>query len=180
MRRVAALVLGLAFPSVVAGQAESGERFELYTGCRPVHAITTVTLSENSQDTMEDALKAVAEASLESRLRAADLWWSWPERGLFEGGPVPLFVTITVDPTFPPNELKLYDYEVRLRLNKQLTDEFGNQSSGTHTTWARGIRSGWDNLPRSEQDVLDAVSSALGRLMDQFLAGYLRVNAPAC
>ena len=178
MRRVAVLALALVFPSVAAGQAEEWERFALYTGCRPIHAITVVTLSEKNQDMTEDALEAVAAASLESRLRAADLWWSSSERGSSEG--VPLFAEVTVDLWFPPSGLKVYAYEVRLELHKQLMDEFGNKRTNTSATWTR-VKASWEPPhPRSGQEVLDAVSSTFGRLMDQFVAAYLRVNGSAC
>ena len=178
MKRVAGLALALAFPSVAAAQAEEWERFGLYTGCRPVHAGAVVMLSEDNQETMEDALEAVAEASLESRLRAADLWWSSLERGSLER--VPLFAKVTVDPMLPPSGLKLYAYEVRLELHKQLMDEFGNKRTNTNATWTR-VKASWEPPhPRSGQEVLDAVSSTLGRLMDQFIAAYLRVNGSAC
>ena len=181
MRRVAALVLALTLPGVARGQVDEVERYELYTECRPLFSVTSVFMSENNRDAMEDAMTAAAEASVESRLRAAGLWW--PERRSSES--VFLHPTVTVEPMLVPSGLKLYDYQVRLALNKQLLDEFGNREPGTEATWVKVIRpgvnsSGVHNFPRTEQDLLNAVSSALGRLMDQFLAAYLRVNASAC
>lgn len=64
--------------------------------------------------------------------------------------------------------------------DKRLMDEFGNKPTNTHATWTRTVRPLGLSFPRSEQEVLDAVSSAFGRLTDQFLAAYLLVNGSAC
>ena len=69
---------------------------------------------------------------------------------------------------------------MQLKLSKKLMDEFGNRPTNTNVTWTRTVRPRGLSFPRSEQEVLDAVSSAFGRLMDQFLAAYLRVNGSAC
>lgn len=117
MRPGAALMFVLALPScVVSGQAEEWERFELYAECRPVVSVTSASVSlalapdgtirANNRDAMEDAIQAAGEASVESRLRAAGLWWSWSENSLFEN--VFLQATVTVDPTFAPSGLTLY------------------------------------------------------------------------
>ena len=178
MMRGTALVLALALPGVVSGQVKEWERFELYTECRPVLAVTLVSVSVDNWEAIEDSITAAGEAAVESRLRAAGLWWSSSETGSWEHAF--LQATVFVDPLFPQSERKLYEYEVQLKLNKQLMDEFGNKPTNTQATWTRTVRPRGLSFPRSEQEVLDAVSSAFGRLLDQFLAAYLRVNGSAC
>lgn len=180
MRLGVALVLILALPSVVSGQTEERERFELYTQCRPVLAVTNVVVHGTfNWEPMRDAIKAAAEDSVESRLRAAGLWWPSPEARSSE--PALLRAELEVDHDHVPSGLTLYPYEVRLELHKPLMDEFGNRSGGTNNTWTTGIQVlSWHDPPRSELAVMDALLSALRRLLDQFAAAYLRVNASAC
>ena len=99
MMRRTALMLVLALPGVVSGQVEEWERFQLYTECRPVLAVTSVSVSVNNWEAMEDAITAAGEVAVESRLRAAGLWWSWSETGSSENAF--LHATVAVDPLFP-------------------------------------------------------------------------------
>ena len=170
----------LALPSVVSGQAQERDRFELYTQCRPVLATTNVMVYGTlNREPMRNAIKAAAEDSVESRLRAAGLWWLSPEARSSETAF--LMVELEVDHDHVPSGVTLYPYEVRLELYKPLMDEFGNRSGGTNNTWTRGIQVlSREDPPRSELDVMDALLSALRTLLDQFAAAYLRVNASAC
>ena len=152
-----ALVLGvflLASASVQAQNDQQFERFQLYTGCQPVHLVVI----DLSSDALNVGLtKSSILTTVRSRLRGARIYSS-------EAGTPSLLVSVHVVGLA---------FNITLDLVKYVTDTRTDLSypavtwQGTKVTGTHGGESTY-------------ILQSIGPLVDTFIDGYLAVNESAC
>ena len=148
-----ALILMFAGPNPTEAQVVTQQdRFQLWTGCRPVRTMVAVTIEEAPAFRLAEATVARA---VDSRVRSARIY--------SDSGNFGLRVTVNVYSVA---------YLVRVELHKPVTDRASGRQAITPTWWrgSVGVHSG-----RS-----DYILQMVSELMDLFLNEYLRVNAEAC
>ena len=143
--------------STVQAQAVSDlDRFELFNFCRPIQLV----VMDLSSDARAIGLtKEGVQLAVESRLRAARLYTESGEKANFA------FLLIIV-------RVHSHAYNITVHYGKRVTDLATNWN-GPGMMWmnvATGTHGG------NASHILQELSSSL----DEFLAGYLRVNEPAC
>lgn len=138
------------------------ELFELFTGCESVH----VVIEELGPEARVLALhEADIQNLAESRLRAAQIYAEQPSLPFLR-----VWVNIASDAFWVQVEFNKAVYD-------KLARDMGTAFPGVARTWARQIVGtyGTDG-PRGGS----FISSTLSRLLDEFLAEYLRINGLAC
>ncbi len=129
--------------------------FELFLNCKPV----SILVEELSDDAKRSRLtEETIIATAESRLRAARIYDNKMISTPY------LHITVTVVGNA---------FSINVTLNKYLFDDETSMLHGIAMTWTRGLTGTHTN---------DAtfILSGLSRLMDLFIADYLRVNEVAC
>ena len=152
------ILLGILLTaSTVQAQAASDwDRFKLFNACRPMELVVE-NLTPDAQAV--GLTRERIQLAVESRLRAARLYtgsWEKANRAY-------LYVNINVVGRA---------HNIAVRYRKWVTD-LVNNSNGLATTWDTG---GAGTHGRDAGFIIQHLSS----LLDEFLAGYLRVNELAC
>ena len=143
--------------STVHAQAVSDwDRFKLFNACRPMELVVE-NLSPDAQAV--GLTRERIQLAAESRLRAARLYTESREKA----NRAYLYITIHVVGRA---------HDITVKYSKWVTD-LATNSNGYAATWDTG------STGTHGGDVGSIIQSLSGHL-DRFLAGYLRVNEPAC
>ena len=184
---VSAVAVAVCVPSVAAGQGGGSpqERFALFTSCSPVNVEVFVHNTGASDVTQESVARRMT-----GRLRDADIHAPSDQPGW-----ALLRLTATIS-TYPiPGAPAQTVYMVRLRFMKLLYDQLsdpalatdrGRMSSDSLGAVFRWIH--WAPTWESPRPGIgffagrrdDLITGAIDRLLDEFVAEYLRTNAAAC
>ena len=186
MRRIlASLALATLLAPVAAGQGAAGlgKRFGLFNACRPMMLVVEELSSDAAAIGLarEDFLRAA-----ESRLRGARLYvevfWKASERELLAAAvnddKEKLDAIKAKLPKGNPGDAVLYlqaivigrAVSLSVEYKKKVTDEFGVANFATT----------WESTRAGMTGTGTYIVSELSRLLDEFLAAYLRVNEEVC
>ena len=143
--------------STVQAQVVSGwDRFRLFNACRPMELVVE-NLSPDAQAV--GLTRERIQLAAESRLRAARLYTESREKANYA------YLYINIHVVSPA-------YHIAVKYKKWVTD-LVNNSNGSATTWAT-------NGTGAHSGNADRIIQLLSGHLDEFLAGYLRANEPAC
>ncbi len=143
--------------STVQAQAVSDlDRFKLFNACRPMMLVVEGLPSDAQAVGLT---KERIQLAVESRLRAARLYTESMEKA----SRAMLYININV---------VSYTFSITVGFNKWVTD-LVNNSNGPATTWNTGSTG-------THGGDADFIIQYLSGHLDEFLAGYLRVNESAC
>ena len=146
---------------VVDGETRQ-EQFQLYNACKPMD----IDVALQADSAVEGLSEKNIQAAIESRLRTARLYDSWPSTSLS--------AYVHIMSAGVGSIQTGWVYTIDLRFNKRVRDE-ASVVSRLAPTWERG------SLGTASMDsVADAIVNSIRDRMDEFLAEYLRVNEDAC
>ncbi len=180
---VPAVVFGLWAPAEAAAQGSpsSRDRFALFAGCRPVPVEVFVTNTGGPAGITTPAVEEMAT----SRLRAAGID---APAGRTGGSTLQLSVFVSAQRLSPTAVVTVY--VIRLRLLKLVYDQQSDprpgeagDAPGAAPEWLNWAPT-WETPQQGIGFYLgrdgDPVTSLVGRMLDEFVREYVRVNEEAC
>lgn len=176
------MVFGLWVPADAAAQGSpsSRDRFALFAACRPVPVEVFVTNIGGPADITTPAVEGMAT----SRLQAAGID---APAGSAGGSTLQLSVFVSAQRLSPSAVVTVY--VIRLRLLKLVYDQQSDPRAGEAgrpadaPEWLNWAPT-WETPQQGIGFYLgrdgDPVTSLVGRMMDEFVSEYVRVNQEAC
>ena len=158
MRYLSITILCLAAVSASAGEVSERDRFQLWTGCKPLEILVSQI---NKNATAIGLTKEQVEVAARSRLRTARIYASEVKLGQPS-----IYVNVDIG--------KSGTFLVSVELLKWLEDEInGIYGFWSATTWDTY---GFGTHGNNSTTIVSLVSQLTDKLIDE----YLRVNADAC
>ena len=153
--------------TVAASVLAERERFQLYTGCSLIHSETLSFGLSGEVDGLANIDQDIATA-VESLFRAARIYGD-------VSSPVSLFVMLRAESLSRVSQRASSSLRVELSFSKRLSDPTTGLSRSVET-WSSVGRV----VPDDARGISGRVLVAVNRLLDEFIATYMRVNAESC